>query len=91
MTIKMYSLYTCDEWYSDSSMSLELESLDKNVINKRIQEIIKLDPEIYNLEDRHIDPDHDDLVELVLQQDIEYLYLEVREINTETKTVEIVQ
>ena len=42
------------------------------------------------LADKGIDVDSDDLVGQVQNQAIDYLYLEVREINPQDKTVEIV-
>ena len=42
------------------------------------------------LDDEEIDIDSDDLVEQVQNQVIDYLYLEIREINLKDRTVEIV-
>lgn len=90
--LTMYSLYDCDEWRSTDSMTLEFETLDRKTMNAKIREIIR---EIFDdcedeLADKGIDVDSDDLVEQVQNQAIDYLYLEVREINPQDKTVEIV-
>lgn len=98
--LTMYSLYNCDEWRSTDSMRLEFETLDRKIINDKIREIIReisddYEDELINdyeaeLADKGIDIDSDDLVEQVQNQAIDYLYLEVREINPQDKTVEIV-
>ena len=90
--LTMYSLYDCDEWRSIDSMTIEFETLDRKTMNAKIREIIR---EIFDdyedeLADKGIDVDSDDLVEQVQNQAIDYLYLEVREINPQYKTVEIV-
>ena len=84
----MYSLYDCDEWRSTDSMTLEFETLDRKTMNAKIREIF--DDYEDELADKGIDVDSDDLVEQVQNQAIDYLYLEVREINPQDKTVEIV-
>ena len=91
-TLTMYSLYDCDEWRSTDSMTLELETLDRKTMNAKIREIIREISDDYEAElaDKGIDVDSDDLVEQVQNQAIDYLYLEVREINPQDKTVEIV-
>ena len=98
--LTMYSLYDCDEWRSTDSMTLEFETLDRKTMNAKIREIIReisddYEDELINdyeteLADKGIDVDSDDLVEQVQNQAIDYLYLEVREINPQDKTVEIV-
>lgn len=86
--LTMYSLYDCDEWRSTDSMTLEFETLDRKTMNAKIREIF--DDYEDELADKGIDVDSDDLVEQVQNQAIDYLYLEVREINPQDKTVEIV-
>lgn len=98
--LTMYSLYDCDEWRSTDSMTLEFETLDRKTMNAKIREIIReisddYEDELINdneaeLADKGIDVDSDDLVEQVQNQAIDYLYLEVREINPQYKTVEII-
>lgn len=98
--LTMYSLYNCDEWRSTDSMRLEFETLDRKIMNDKIREIIREISDDYEdeftddyedeLADKGIDIDSDDLVEQVQNQAIDYLYLEVREINPQDKTVEIV-
>lgn len=94
--LTMYSLYDCDEWRSTDSMTLEFETLDRKTMNAKIREISDdYEDELINdneaeLADKGIDVDSDDLVEQVQNQAIDYLYLEVREINPQYKTVEIV-
>ena len=94
--LTMYSLYDCDEWRSTDSMTLEFETLDRKTMNAKIREISDdYEDELINdneaeLADKGIDVDSDDLVEQVQNQAIDYLYLEVREINPQDKTVEIV-
>lgn len=90
--LTMYSLYDCDEWRSTDSMTLEFETLDRKTMNAKIREIIREISDDYEAElaDKGIDVDSDDLVEQVQNQAIDYLYLEVREINPQDKTVEIV-
>ena len=86
--LTMYSLYDCDEWRSTDSMTLEFETLHRKTMNAKVREIFH-DYED-ELADKGIDVDSDDLVEQVQNQAIDYLYLEVREINPQDKTVEIV-
>ena len=90
--LTMYSLYDCDEWRSTDSMTLEFETLDRKTMNAKIREILRENYDEYEevLDDEEIDIDSDDLVEQVQNQAIDYLYLEVREINPQDKTVEIV-
>ena len=90
--LTMYSLYDCDEWRSTDSMTLEFETLDRKTMNAKIREILREISDDYEAElaDKGIDVDSDDLVEQVQNQAIDYLYLEVREINPQDKTVEIV-
>ena len=98
--LTMYSLYDCDEWRSTDSMTLEFETLDRKTMNAKIREIIReisddYEDELINdneaeLADKGIDVDSDDLVEQVQNQAIDYLYLEVRQINPQDKTVEII-
>lgn len=90
--LTMYSLYNCDEWYSTDSMNLEYETLSNEKMNEKIREVIQENYDDYEdkLLDCGIDIDNDDLVEQVQNQAIDYLYLEVREINPQDKTVEIV-
>ena len=94
--LTMYSLYDCDEWRSTDSMTLEFETLDRKTMNAKIREISDdYEDELINdneaeLADKGIDVDSDDLVEQVQNQAIDYMYLEVREINPQYKTVEIV-
>lgn len=85
--IYMYSLYDCDEWRSNDSMFLEFETLDRNAMNDKIKEIVEEDF-ADEVADHGIDIEDDDLVELTKQQAIDYLHLEVREINIIDKTVE---
>lgn len=91
-TLTMYSLYDCDEWRSTDSMTLEFETLDRKIMNAKIREIIRENYDEYEevLDDEEIDVDSDDLIEQVQNQVIDYLYLEIREINLKDKTVEIV-
>lgn len=86
-TFLMYSLYDCDEWRSNDSMFLEFETLDRNTMNDKIKEIVE-EGFADEVADHGIDIEDDDLVELTKQQAIDYLYLEVREINIIDKTVE---
>lgn len=86
--LTLYSLYDCDEWRSTDSMTLEFETLDRKTMNAKIREIS--DDYEAELADKGIDVDSDDLVGQVQNQAIDYLYLEVREINPQDKTVEIV-
>lgn len=92
MKILMYSLYSCDEWRSTESMRLEFETLDKTAMNQKICEIICED--YYDLEEKLIDENiniyRDNLIEKVQNQSIDYLYIEIREINLKDKTVTIV-
>lgn len=90
--LTMYSLYDCDEWRSTDSMTLEFETLDRKTMNAKIREILRENYDEYEevLDDEEIDIDSDDLVEQVQNQVIDYLYLEIREINLKDKTVEIV-
>lgn len=90
--LTMYSLYDCDEWRSTESMTLEFETLDKEKMNSKIREIIRENYDDYEtvLSDNGIDLNGDDLVEKVQSQVIDYLYLEIREINLQDKTVEII-
>ena len=98
--LTMYSLYDCDEWRSTDGMTLEFETLDRKTMNAKIREIIReisddYEDELINdneaeLADKGIDVDSDDLVEQVQNQAIDYLYLEVRQINPQDKTVEII-
>lgn len=90
--LTMYSLYDCDAWRTSESMSLEFETLDKQKMNDKIKEIIKNDPDTFNqhIQDYNIDLDNDDLVDQVQNQAIDYLYLEIREIDPENKTVELI-
>lgn len=91
-SLTMYSLYDCDEWRSTDSMTLEFETLDRKTMNAKIREILRENYDEYEevLDDEEIDIDSDDLVEQVQNQVIDYLYLEIREINLKDKTVEIV-
>lgn len=88
----MYSLYDCDAWRSTSSMTLEFETLDRKTMNAKIREILHEDYDEYKelLDNEEIDIDSDDLVEQVQNQVIDYLDLEIREINPQNKTVELV-
>lgn len=90
--LTMYSLYDCDEWRSTDSMTLEFETLDRKTMNAKIREILRENYDEYEevLDDEEIDIDSDDLVEQVQNQVIDYLYLEIREINLKDRTVEIV-
>ncbi|MFR0531793.1 hypothetical protein ACLUXY_05545 [Limosilactobacillus reuteri subsp. suis] len=90
--LTMYSLYDCDEWRSTDSMTLEFETLDRKTMNAKIREILRENYDEYEevINDEEINIDSDDLVEQVQNQAIDYLYLEVREINPQDKTVEIV-
>lgn len=90
--LTMYSLYDCDAWRSTNSMTLEFETLDKKTMNAKIREILREDYDEYKevLDNEEIDIDSDDLVEQVQNQVIDYLDLEIREINLKDKTVEIV-
>lgn len=90
--LTMYSLYDCDEWRSTDSMTLEFETLDRKTMNTKIREILRENYDEYEevLDDEEINIDSDDLVEQVQNQVIDYLYLEIREINLKDKTVEIV-
>ena len=90
--LTMYSLYDCDAWRSTSSMTLEFETLDRKTMNAKIREILREDYDEYKetLDNEEIDIDSDDLVEQVKNQVIDYLDLEIREINPQDKTVEIV-
>ena len=89
--LTMYSLYGCDAWRTPESMSLEFETLDKQAMNNKIKEIIESDPDTFSqhIQDYNIDLDHDDLVDQVQNQVIDYLYLEIREIDPANKTVEL--
>lgn len=91
-TLTMYSLYDCDEWRSTDSMRLEFETLDKQAMNEKVREIIQDNYDGYKqeLKDKRIDIDNEDLVEQVQNQTIDYLYLEIREINIQDKTIEII-
>lgn len=91
-TLTMYSLYDCDEWRSTDSMRLEFETLDKQAMNEKVREIIQDNYDGYKqeLKDKRIDVDNEDLVEQVQNQTIDYLYLEIREINIQDKTIEII-
>lgn len=88
----MYSLYTCDEWRSIDNMIPAFETLDRKTMNAKIREILRenYDEYIELLVDNKINIDSNDLVEQVQNQVIDYLYLEIREINLKDKTVEIV-
>ena len=90
--LTMYSLYDCDEWRSTDSMTLEFETLDRKTMNAKSREILRENYDEYEevLDDEEIDIDSDDLVEQVQNQVIDYLYLEIREINLKDRTVEIV-
>lgn len=92
MKILMYSLYSCDEWRSTESMRLEFETLDKTTMNEKICEIICED--YYDLEEKLVNENiniyRDDLVEKLSNQLIDYLYIEIRELNLEDKTVTII-
>lgn len=90
--LTMYSLYDCDAWRTSESMSLEFETLDKQKMNDKIKEIIESDPDTFSqhIQDYNIDLDNDDLVDRVQNQVIDYLYLEIREIDPENKTVELI-
>lgn len=90
--LTMYSLYNCDEWYSTDSMNMEYETLSNEKMNEKIREVIQENYDDYEdkLLDCGIDIDNDDLVEQAQNQAIDYLYLEIREINPQDKTVEIV-
>lgn len=89
--LTMYSLYDCDAWRTPESMSLEFETLDKQAMNNKIKEIIESDPDTFSqhIQDYNIDLDRDDLVDQVQNQAIDYLYLEIREIDPANKTVEL--
>lgn len=89
--LTMYSLYDCDAWRTPESMSVEYETLDKQAMNNKIKEIIESDPDTFSqhIQDYNIDLDHDDLVDQVQNQAIDYLYLEIREIDPKNKTVEL--
>ena len=80
-------VHDCDEWRSNDSMFLEFETLDRNAMNDKIKEIVEEDF-ADEVADHGIDIEDDDLVELTKQQAIDYLHLEVREINIIDKTVE---
>lgn len=90
--LTMYSLYTCDEWRSIDNRIPAFETLDRKTMNAKIREILceNYDEYIELLVDNKINIDSDDLVEQVQNQVIDYLYLEIREINLKDKTVEIV-
>ena len=90
--LKMYSLYDCDEWRSTTSMTLEYETLGKEQMNLKIREVLRDNYDDYEdeLRDNGIDINDDDLVEQVKKQAIDYLHLEIREVNLQDKTVEIV-
>ena len=89
--LTMYSLYDCDEWRSTDSMTLEFETLDRKTMNAKIREILRENYDEYEevLDDEEIDIDSDDLVEQVQNQVIDYLYLEIREINLKARNVNL--
>lgn len=90
--LTMYSLYDCDALRTPESMFLNFETLDKQKMNDKIKEIIENDPDTFSqhIQDYNIDLDNDDLVNQVQNQAIDYLYLEIREIDPENKTVEFI-
>lgn len=107
--INMYSLYNCDEWRSESSLSLNFETIDRKALNDRLKQMFIADPEAYDLQDiisadenGEVKVDEaslkdlverqevDDLVDIVQEQLVNFLYLQVREINLDDKTVELV-
>lgn len=90
-TITMYSLYGCDSWRSTDSMQLEYETLSERKMNDYLREMIKSDPGDFNIDEQsNIDLDHDNLAELVKNQNIDFLDMTIREINIDDDSVEIV-
>lgn len=90
-TITMYSLYDCDSWRSNESMQLEYETLSERKMNNYLRKMIKSNPGDFNIDERsNIDLDHDNLAELVENQNIDFLNMIIREINIDDDSVEIV-
>lgn len=87
----MYSLYDCDSWRSNESMQLEYETLSERKMNNYLRKMIKSNPGDFNIDERsNIDLDHDNLAELVENQNIDFLNMIIREINIDDDSVEIV-
>lgn len=87
----MYSLYSCDNWRSTASMLLEYETLSERKMNDYLRQMIKSDPGDFNIDEHsNIDLDHDNLAKLVENQNIDFLYMTIREINIDDDSVEIV-
>lgn len=90
-TITMYSLYNCDSWRSSESMQLEYETLSECKMNDYLRKMIKSNPGDFNIDEHsNIDLDHDNLAELVENQNINFLDITIREINIDDDSVEIV-
>lgn len=73
----LYSLYDCDIQHSWSSMRPRYDTLSHHKMNEMIKIILK---ETYpeEIKDLNLNLDHDDLVDLVDSQDIDYLFLQKR-------------
>ena len=90
-TITMYSLCNCDSWHSSESMQLEYETLSERKMNNYLRKMIKANPGDFNIDEHsNIDLDHDNLAELVENQNIDFLDMIIREINIDDDSVEIV-
>ena len=90
-TITMYSLCNCDSWRSSESMQLEYETLSEHKMNDYLRKMLKSNPGDFNIDEHsNIDLDHDNLTELVENQNIDFLDMTIREINIDDDSVEIV-
>lgn len=76
-SLTLYSLYDCDLTRSNASMQLRYETLNRHKLNHMLQLILQHDyPEQIQALDLNLA--HDDLVNLVERQELDYLHLKLR-------------